>query len=158
MSRRGVMAWILAAGVLAGGCAAPQEARYWSPGADIRERMAKEPLRAPATAGPATAMQAPVELVAAYDTAVGLVDAGQYARAQEKFAGLAGPLRGAGDLERAGKAWFWMAFCMEKQGQGEAAAAEYGKLMQQHPGSRAAALARGRMEKLGKGPVYKGER
>jgi TolA-binding protein len=96
-------------------------------------------------------------MVMAYDAAVGLVDAGQYAQAEPQFARLVGQLREARDLERATKAWFWMAFCMEKAGQAEAAAGEYRRLIAQHPGSRSARLAQGRLDRLSRGPTYKRE-
>lgn len=157
--RRAMVVW--AACVLPaaawGGCSAKYDSpAYWSEPQRLRAELQQPGVRVPGAPAPMPPAAVPAGLVAAYDAAVGMVDAGQYPRAEAKFAELIGPLREAKDLERSAKAWFWMAFCKEKQGQRDAAAEEYRKLTAQQPGSRAAMLAKGRLEKLGNGPVYKG--
>lgn len=85
----------------------------------------------------------------AYDAAVAMVDAGQYAKAEGAFAKLVGQFRQAWDVDRASKSWFWLGYCLEKRGAVEAAAGEYRKLMAEFPASQAARTAQGRLERMG---------
>ena len=86
--------------------------------------------------------------MAAYDAAVAMVDAGQHAKAEPAFAQLVGQFRQAGDADRTSKSWFWMAYCLEKQGQAEAACGEYQRLLAEYPASQAAKVAQSRLERM----------
>ncbi|MCY2926573.1 MAG: tetratricopeptide repeat protein [Planctomycetota bacterium] len=91
--------------------------------------------------------------MAAYDAAVAMVDAGQYAKAEPAFAQLVGQFRQARDADRTSKSWFWMAYCLEKQGQGEAACGEYQRLLAEYPASQAAKVAQSRLERMRMAPA-----
>lgn len=91
--------------------------------------------------------------MAAYDSAMAMVDAGQYAKAEPAFAQLVGQFRQIGDADRTSKSWFWVAYCMEKQGDLSGSAGEYRKLADEFPASQAAQVAQGRLERMRMPPV-----
>ena len=125
-----------------GGCGVPQwSANHYTPAA-------MGPLARSGDEGAA----ADAKAMAAYDAAVALVDAGQYARAEGSFAPLVGQFRQARQADRASKSWFWLAYCLEKRGDAEAAAGEYRKLVAEFPASQAAKLAQGRLDRMGSTP------
>ena len=143
------LAALLAALAGLGGCAAPNEARSGS--------FTPWGLKHAPQVGEGSAV-AGARAMAAYDAAVAMVDAGQHAKAELAFAQLVGQFRQAGDADRTSKSWFWMAYCMEKQGQAEAAGGEYQKLVAEYPASQAAQVAQSRLERMRVAPAPGKER
>ncbi|MCE5277361.1 MAG: tetratricopeptide repeat protein [Planctomycetaceae bacterium] len=107
----------------------------------------KAPSTQPA-APPVTSIK-PTEAMATFHEGLSLLAELQYAQAALKFQAVVNPLDEAGDRKHASEAFFWLAFCCEKQGMIDKAKPLYQQLIKVYGDTPAADLARQHLADLG---------
>lgn len=108
--------------------------------------------REPFMSGGQEADKALAAAVSEFNRAVDMVDASQYAQAEGEFAENLPAFEELGSIGYASRSRFWLGYCKERQQRIEDARREYDKLIETYPSTRAAKLARDRLNHLSAGP------